>query len=486
MSDINSFSRDPQNQPDLTGNYSAGEPKSTVKNFNFIRRKIFKPNNILIALALLCVFVLLGHLLESGFFAAMCLFAGIVLMPVFSRELRQDQNILLGYWFVIFLHQIIAFTNAYLFTTYGAEFDAGHFQKLGEEFALYGDKWSLAIGAEFYAQMLGQIYSWFGASYLLGEQLSILAFAFSCIILLKIIRLLGIVKYKIYSLLAFGTLPTMLFLGSITLRESYQVLFFMSAVFFGLKMHIKGGVNTYILAFALSVFFMCILHRGLIGYGMFIVLLFLIWSIKPTSRLRHVKKFRLAVLIIGPIVFLGIATLLEGTRTYTNYAVLISSNWLDEVSNVRIGPVLTPGRTTYGIPFDPSSYMMAIYSGLRIYLHYLFAPFPWQVNGFLDAYAALESSVRMILIYFSLKYWCNSVGSQKRLLSLMLILYVSITFLFSIGTANYGTAMRHHMLSWWIIVIIGIPSLLEKLSCVRFGRLTLRRKQLLKSPDGIL
>ncbi|MBT5549662.1 MAG: hypothetical protein HOJ79_04190, partial [Nitrospina sp.] len=189
MSDINSFSRDPQNQPDLTGNYSAGEPKSTVKNFNFIRRKIFKPNNILIALALLCVFVLLGHLLESGFFAAMCLFAGIVLMPVFSRELRQDQNILLGYWFVIFLHQIIAFTNAYLFSTFGSEFDAGHFHKLGEEFALYGEL-GVRIGAPLYVQFLGQIYRWFGSSYLLGEQFSILAFAFSCIILLKIIRLL--------------------------------------------------------------------------------------------------------------------------------------------------------------------------------------------------------------------------------------------------------------------------------------------------------
>ena len=108
-----------------------------------------------------------------------------------------------------------------------------------------------------------------------------------------------------------------------------------------------------------------------------------------------------------------------------------------------------------------------------------------MINNFLDVYAVMESIFRMTLIYFSVKHWRNAVGSQKRLFGLMLILYFSITLLFAIGTTNYGTAMRHHMLSWWIIVIVGIPPLMTKLSCIPFGLGTWRRKRSLKSLEVI-
>jgi hypothetical protein len=50
----------------------------------------------------------------------------------------------------------------------------------------------------------------------------------------------------------------------------------------------------------------------------------------------------------------------------------------------------------------------------------------------------------------------------------MLVLYFSMTLMWAVGTTNYGTAIRHHMLSWWIIVIVGIPPLIGKLSRFRF------------------
>jgi hypothetical protein len=484
MSDNKSFSAGLGSQSGLTGSLSEENSKSIACKCKYIWRKNFNAQNVFIALALMCIVVLFSYLVEPGFLVAMCLFIGIFLMPVFSQELRQDKNIVFGYWFVVFLHQIVAFTNAYLFATYGAEFDAGHFQKLSEAFALHGE-FSFTIGAQLYVQILGKIYRWFGSSHLLGEQFSILAFAFSCIILLKIIRLLGIVKYKIYSLLAFGALPTMLFLGSITLRESFQILFFMLTVFCGMKMHMKDGINVYITAFLASLFFMCISHRGLIAYGVFIILLMFIWSIKPVTHLRNVKKLRLVFFVIGPIFFLGIINLLDVSNIHFIVAKLVDRNWLDVIGSIRTGPIHSPGRTTYGIPLDSSSNMMAIYSGLNLYLHYLFAPLPWQVHSLLDAYAGMESMFRMILIYFSIKHWHNSAGSQKRQIVLMLILYISITFLFAVGTANYGTALRHHMLSWWLIVIIGIPPLMEKLSCFRFRRIIFKPKKVLKSSEVI-
>jgi hypothetical protein len=131
--------------------------------------------------------------------------------------------------------------------------------------------------------------------------------------------------------------------------------------------------------------------------------------------------------------------------------------------------VATISRASYGISLDLSSPFMTIYSILLMYTHYLFAPFPWQISKVLDVYAFIESFSRLVLIYFALKNWRNAYGAQRRLLGLMLILFFSVTFLWAVGTTNYGQAIRHHMMSWWIILILGIPPLLAKLQSVWLG-----------------
>ena len=81
----------------------------------------------------------------SGFFMAICLAAVTFLMPLFSRELRKSGSILFGYWFVIFLHQVVAFLNVHLFATgqrgtFGAENDANlGFHQIANELFLHGE-----------------------------------------------------------------------------------------------------------------------------------------------------------------------------------------------------------------------------------------------------------------------------------------------------------------------------------------------------------
>tara|TARA_Y100001936_G_C15956419_1_gene603131 strand:+ start:38 stop:589 length:552 start_codon:yes stop_codon:yes gene_type:complete len=122
------------------------------------------------------------------------------------------------------------------------------------------------------------------------------------------------------------------------------------------------------------------------------------------------------------------------------------------------------GRATYRIPLDFSSPFMAANSYFLLYVYYLFAPFPWQINSLLDVGASIESMSRMILLYFSVMHWHHAYGVQRRLLMLMLILFFGMSFMWALGTSNYGTAMRHNMLSWWILAITGVPLLMKMLS----------------------
>ena len=50
------------------------------------------------------------------------------------------------------------------------------------------------------------------------------------------------------------------------------------------------------------------------------------------------------------------------------------------------------------------------------------------------------------------------------MLGLMLILFFSMSIMWAVGTTNYGTAIRHNMLTWWILVIGGVPPLIKKLN----------------------
>jgi len=37
---------------------------------------------------------------------------------------------------------------------------------------------------------------------------------------------------------------------------------------------------------------------------------------------------------------------------------------------------------------------------------------------------------------------------------LVLVLYLLMTFIWSLGTTNYGQAIRHHVLSNWLLIVL--------------------------------
>ena len=138
---------------------------------------------------------------------ALIIFIVTLSLPFLFRELRQNKIVLLAYLFIVGLHQLAAVINAFWFTVIGADADANSFNRIGFELAQIG-VFSFAIGSKFYENMLGVFYWLFGSSHFLGEQLSIMAFSLSCVILIKILRQLNLSQYQAQILIAFGVLPT--------------------------------------------------------------------------------------------------------------------------------------------------------------------------------------------------------------------------------------------------------------------------------------
>ena len=123
----------------------------------------------------------------------------IGLLPIFVREFRSSGRLMLTYWFLIALHQSVAFINTFVFVIPGAESDALRFHNIGSKIAVSEVFYSTGFvsGARGFENMLGLVYRLFGSSVYFGSQLSILMFAISCVVLIKILRLLEISRYKV-------------------------------------------------------------------------------------------------------------------------------------------------------------------------------------------------------------------------------------------------------------------------------------------------
>jgi len=384
------------------------------------------------------------------------------------RKKWKDDNLTFTLCFVLAMHHVVALTNTYFFTIKGADADAHKFHRLAVDWAASG-KLLITGGAEFYQQLLGIFYRIFSPSHLFGEELSVIAFLFSCLVLIKLIHLINLKKYQVGLLLMFGLLPTNLVLCSVTLRESYQILFFMLSVYWSLRFYFiptKGAMVFCIFSALIMGFF----HRALILYVLFLLPVLFLWfpkkvSSSPDSRWRFSRKRfmiigAVLILIIG-ILIIGVLLEIQGLDALTS---VFSGKGLKYVADYRTRLMFEKSpdaRANYGILLDTSSVGPLIKTTSLIYIYYLFAPFPWQITNWFDVYAFVESLLRFILILLSIISWYRSEGLQRSIWGLLLIIYFSMTLLWSTGTVNYGTSIRHHLLTNWVIVILGGSGLIE-------------------------
>jgi len=384
------------------------------------------------------------------------------------RKKWKDDNLTFALCFALAMHHVIALTNTYLFIIHGADADAVRFHRLGVEWAMDG-KWSIMVGAEFYQQFLGIFYRIFEPSHLLGEELSIIAFLFACFVLIKLIDFLNITKHRVGLLLMFGLLPTNLVLGSVTMRESYQILFFMLSVYWGLRFHLEPTKGAMIFC-VFSAIIMGFFHNALILYMLFLLPVLFLWfpkqvSSSPDSRWRFSRKRfivigAILILIIG-ILIIGVLLEIQGLGALASVFSGKGLKYAVDYRTILMTAQAPDARANYGIMYDTTSFGSLIKTISLAFIYYLFAPFPWQITNWLDVYAFAESLLRFILILFSIISWYRAEGLQRSIWGLLLIIYFSMTLLWSTGTVNYGTSIRHHILSNWIILIAGGSRLIE-------------------------
>jgi len=288
----------------------------------------------------------------------------------------------------------------------------------------------------------------------------VLAFAFSTVYLLKLKNIVGIFKYDATAMIFFGMEPFVLIWTSVNLREAYQILFLLMALYFGLLWRLRRE-GAALVKFVASILLLAILHNGLSVYSIFLLFIFISWNFNSQKESAFFSRRRVKKTLVLVPAFIAIALVALNLPSMGALQAVQTGNVVEYANSYRHGSIDSIGGSTYGAPIDFSSPFGFMVTGAGALSHYFFGPFPWEVRSFIDAIAALVVLFHAALLLSSIVFWRSSSGYQRHAAGILLTAYLILEFMWASGTTNYGTAMRHHMVAYGIIVVLGAPSFIS-------------------------
>ncbi len=346
----------------------------------------------------------------------------------------KDKKIFYSMILIVVVHQFTVFFNVFVSVLPGAGGDALAFSEHAA-LIIENDNFFLTIGSALFENIIAIFYMVFGESYLMLSELILIFFSYTCLKFIKILDQFGIKNNKHVPLLFYGLLPSAIIHFSVPLREVFELGFMIISISY-LHSYVNSGRRGYLVKLAIPLTLFSILHRATIILAIGIFLFFIIYYFKERSKKKTNKT-----LIIYFLFFMLVG-----------FTIFFDSSFIDAVMNYRNSTA--NGNMTYDANID-HTLLGFFFGSLSIYFHYMFGPFLWDVRNIADFIAVTETFVRIFVLYkiITLYRKINKIHPFYKNIEMLLGIYFIITIFWSLGTTNYGTAVRHHLLDWWIICI---------------------------------
>lgn len=321
----------------------------------------------------------------------------------------------------------------------GANADARNFH----QFAVAVSEGRSAPGADLtafsYAYALGEVYKVFGASLLLGSLLSCAAWLASALVLRSSLRLQQVSSAAQFAgLMVYALLPSSVLWTSVTLREPYQLLCVNVMMHAALRILTRPSFGPFLWLLAGAVFG-ALLHGTLLVFAAAVIGTLLMVGL---SRLGRSRLARLS-LVGGTTLVLIVTAAVAFQWAYPRYD-FSGGPAAALQKHLETGMVLA-SRTAY--IHDPTvrgnaDLVWLVPTG---FAKYLFEPMPWRITRWLDLGFIAENLLRALLIGLAVAALWRLQGVERQRVAMVLIWYLTIEFVWSVGTFNWGTAARHHI-----------------------------------------
>ena len=367
--------------------------------------------------------------------------------------------LILSVIFVISAHHLVSILNILYWPLPGADLDAFNFHQNAKNAVIDGKAPKVAVGTDFYEYVLYKIYLIFGSQLIIGQFVSIFLFSLSCIVIIYIASFLEITSINLLGLLVImvGLVPSSLFFTSLTFRESFQVFLFVVGIAFSI-LSIKNKSFYMLLIASSSFIIMGFFHHILLFMAVLFILITMVFYILINRRMIH---FPYLGLMIGSsvIVLSGYYLVIDAPVTGGNDYLRIlreTGGILEMIERYRSAVEENLPRSAFGYSISVDSWSQLVVGLSRSYISYLFGPNIVSIERIIDFVPFANSLWRILVVISVVLFIIKSKFKIGWKFWYLVICFLVMSSLWSIGTTNYGQALRHNVLTDWLLAIIFI------------------------------
>jgi hypothetical protein len=350
----------------------------------------------------------------------------------------------------VVVHSVFSVANVAIGPIAGLGTDAQAFHLEAMRFA-NGQGVSVGlINGWVYSAFIGTIYRVTHGGLLLGQQLSIIATIASSVVMVRIMKLLNVCAGRVkWVLLVVWMLPSEIIFTSATLREAYQQLFLLLAVEYALRSIEHPRIRT------LSVMAAAALLGGSLHGAVAIACVAVAATailISGAARAKNHLRGGSALRIVAPVVMLLVVAV-GATAPKLIFPYQLHGGALSAATQYRDGTPLA--RADY-LRFPPGTTIGVADLPLVVGL-YEFAPLPWEAQNLSDAVAMFEAALRCVMILTMLVALVHAARrSYRQFLEVLLLAggWLTMELAWSLGTTNWGTSARHHIVAFPLLAIL--------------------------------
>ena len=321
----------------------------------------------------------------------------------------------------------------------------------------------LMIGFTPYTNSLGLIYYLFIDSIFIGGLISCFFWLFSAILLLKTLRVFNVNdKNTLVIFFIYSFLPSSILFTSITLREVFQLFFINLSLYSYSQIYLNRRYFFYFPFFA-GIILMSMLHGALLLFGA-MLLFSAVLAVLLNQHTRDLLKKYLKVLVIVGILLLPVGFYALNIFSQISESYDIAEGIYFAVETYQNNLIREDARSNY-----VSEYKFNTASDFVIFIpfnfiQYFLEPFPWRISNIFDLLVFSENLLRLLLIIVIFKYVGQINNIYKPCIYGFLASLFFVELLWSIGTVNWGTAIRHHVPSLGILLLVTAVCLNERMT----------------------
>ena len=353
-------------------------------------------------------------------------------------------------FFGLLLRIFLSIINSFQNTLPGAEYDAINFHNKALDIVVSWENIDLSVGW-IYSILLAIVYKYTLSSIFVGCLVSVFAWFISAIILNRIIDILKIQdNSRTIILFLYSFWPSAAIFTAVTLREAFQLLFINLLIFSYIKLFIQNKIKYTFLVFA-SIICLASLHKVYFILSFIYLFIYIFGFLIQRKKIINIFFVSIILIIISNF---SLEAYLEQYLPNTDlnkifFYELISSH----INN------MTDSRAGYRneIVYISNNYDLIQYAASSI-AYYFTQPTPSVHENLFDLLLYFENILRLILLIFVFLNLIKFMNFNYKIFALIFLVYISLESLWALGTNNWGTAIRHHVPSMGLLLLLSFFS----------------------------